>query len=672
MYFLHGGCVKRGMRIFRFRLPVCLLFALLASSHVYAQVNFEFVNQDVQEIVYILSLEHGFPIVCDDTVTGKGSFRFSGSSFDTAFESFLQSNRLYVKRNAERWLVSRISIVPDGEGLFSLDASDVAPARLFEQLSFDCGITVVHDVLPATPVTVHVKSVDAGTAVALIMRNFAGYGVSAEGSVVTVEKEALQSQYASRTPSYADQQTLITGKDGLYSADLTAAPFLSVLDSLASAAGLEYCSLVRQESVVSRCFFQDRPLEEALSLVCAQASAAWTFQDGMYVFYTETGADRQLSESGRSWQYFALSFVRSADVLSSLKTRFPAISFNALSDSMIMAECTEEETEDVCAFLAITDKSSCSHVVTLKYVSPSFLLEHLPSCVNRSQFTDAGSGSTLFFNGSDEAYEVFLDALSWIDVPQDRISYDLLIVQVQKSASENWDASLSASPVSPGAYSDLSATVSPFSMFNIDVVAAFGWSFAAGLQAAIADNRAEIYADTVLHGVSGSQISFRNTNTYRYRDPYIDADTGKNSGSGVTREIVSGLVLDVTGWVSGDGMITTKVNASFSRRGADVSSSGNPPPTTEKNVTTEVRGKSGEVIVLSGLVQDDTTSAEERTPFLSKIPLLGWLFKSSRKTEEKNEMYIYLVPHLERTEEESGVSGSAGAGTPGFNREAVR
>lgn len=642
------------MRNYRHKITICLLFVLLMSSRVYAQLDFEFVNQDVQEIVYILSLEKGFPIVCDDTVTGKGSFRFSGSSFDTAFSSFLQANRLYVTKEADRWLVSRIHIVPDeSEGLFSIDASDVAPARLFEQFSLECGITVVHDVLPASVVTLHARCVDAGAAAALVMRNFTGYGVSVEGDVITVEKEALKSPAqttVAQTSAYASQQLVITEEDGLFSADLTAAPLLSVLGSVASSAGIEYCSLVRQESVVTRCSFKERPLEDALSLICAQASAAWTYHDGMYVFFSENSADRKLSDSGRCWRYFDLQYISAQEALVSLKTRFPSITFTSVADSVLMANCTASEQAETISFLRICDRSGRSHVVSLKYITPAWFLDHLPPCVSRNQFTDTGSGNMLFFTGTDEAFTELEEALVLVDVPSERISYDLLIVQVQKSASDNWSTSLSAQPLSPGSATELSATVSPFSMFNIDIVAAFGWSFAAGLQAAVADNKAEIYADTVLHGVSGSPINFRNTNTYRYRDPYIDSDTGKNSGAGVTREIVSGLVLDVTGWVSGDGMITTKVNASISRQGADVSSSGNPPPTTEKIVTTEVRGKSGEVIVLSGLIQDDTTVMEDRTPLLSKIPLLGWLFKKHEKTQEKNEMYIYLVPHLEEAE----------------------
>jgi len=127
--------------------------------------------------------------------------------------------------------------------------------------------------------------------------------------------------------------------------------------------------------------------------------------------------------------------------------------------------------------------------------------------------------------------------------------------------------------------------------------------------------------------------------------------TGKPIYSGVTREIVSGLKLDVTGWVSGDGMITSKVTASVSRQGVDVSAkTGNPPPTSEKIITTEVRGKSGEPVVLSGLVQDETMLAEERTPLVSKVPIFGWLFKSHKKTNERTELIIYLVPHCEQHE----------------------
>ena len=98
------------------------------------------------------------------------------------------------------------------------------------------------------------------------------------------------------------------------------------------------------------------------------------------------------------------------------------------------------------------------------------------------------------------------------------------------------------------------------------------------------------------------------------------------------------------------------------RQGIDTSSStGNPPPTSEKLVTTEVCGKSGEPIVISGLVQNSNSQGSSGIPLISKVPFIGYLFKSSEKIAEKSQMVIYLVPHIEeyssshiKNEEEAG------------------
>jgi type II secretory pathway component GspD/PulD (secretin) len=202
---------------------------------------------------------------------------------------------------------------------------------------------------------------------------------------------------------------------------------------------------------------------------------------------------------------------------------------------------------------------------------------------------------------------------------------------------------------------------------NFDIITVFGYQFAAKLNAAISENQANVFADTTLFGLSGEEIKFQNTSTYRYRDSNIDPDTGKPIYSGVTREIVSGLLLDIKGWVSGDGMITTTVSASVSKRGADVSSSmGNPPPTSEKVLTTQVRARSGETVVLSGLRQNDSTIVEQRIPFVSKIPLVGWLFKSKNNTAENTQMIIYLVPHVDLANDEYTIGGLKTASI--FNR----
>ena len=98
-------------------------------------------------------------------------------------------------------------------------------------------------------------------------------------------------------------------------------------------------------------------------------------------------------------------------------------------------------------------------------------------------------------------------------------------------------------------------------------------------------------------------------------------------------------------------MITMTVNATISKQNSD-SGNGNSktlttlPSTSERVVTTQVRTKSGEPVIISGLIKEDDSDTSSRTPHVSKIPLFGNLFKQSSKNKEKTEIVIYIVPHL--------------------------
>ena len=139
-----------------------------------------------------------------------------------------------------------------------------------------------------------------------------------------------------------------------------------------------------------------------------------------------------------------------------------------------------------------------------------------------------------------------------IDCPVKRLRYDVLIVQYQNTEDFSWDNSFTANRLTMGDKNNVSAVLGSVLNFNLDVVSAFGLGFAASLQTALNKNNASVFADTTLYGVSGGTISFKNTNTYRYRDNNVDPATGKPIYTGITREIVSGLRLEVTGWISGD------------------------------------------------------------------------------------------------------------------------
>ena len=89
---------------------VILLLFMTFTALCFCQNGFEFIQQDITEIIYAVSLTSETPIICDDTVFGRASFRFAGTDFDTAFESFLLTTFIYVNKSDKVWSVSRIKI----------------------------------------------------------------------------------------------------------------------------------------------------------------------------------------------------------------------------------------------------------------------------------------------------------------------------------------------------------------------------------------------------------------------------------------------------------------------------------------------------------------------------------------------------------------------------------
>ncbi|ULQ59090.1 type II and III secretion system protein [Brucepastera parasyntrophica] len=188
---------------------------------------------------------------------------------------------------------------------------------------------------------------------------------------------------------------------------------------------------------------------------------------------------------------------------------------------------------------------------------------------------------------------------------------------------------------------------------TFDVVSQFGYQFAANLSVQLGENTAEVFADTTLNGLSGQEIKFQNTDTYRYQELEVDDDTGKITRTGVTREITSGLIVTLNGWVSGDDMITMTVNATVSKQNNNSSSDTTTiPSTSERVVNTQVRTPSGKPIVISGLIKEDINKNVQKIPLLGSIPLIGRLFRDQTDSKEKTEIVIYIVPYLLRDENE--------------------
>ena len=651
-------------------LACMLVWGAVSLSSVFADVrdvaagsvySWDFSDCSIRDILYVVSLDTGISIVCDDTVNGKADFRFTGKDFETAFDSFLKGARLYVLKEDDLWTVSRFRLV-EQNGLFSLDVCDLSMEQIVEKLSLLLGHALTYEVLPAGTMNVHFKGLNEFELLQSLCLRLNGYSLEKKDSGFHFAKKSVAVNAGGSGFGNVDVHF---NEDGTVWVDVRDSRAGDVLEALfglngitdaggmtvggMTAGGSGFCVLAGSDVKITRSFFVGKNFEDALQKVCAQSGLDVIRSDGVFYVVSNAGARDKLVTGNKNWYKVKLAYTKADKFVSILNRRFGNVECIVLTDEMSFLVCVDEQGfKEIESLKDEIDLKVDTYLVELKYIRPEELLKYLPPGVDKGCLFFADDNSCVYFKGTENAYLNLLEQVKICDRPVVRVSYDLLILQYDEGSENSWNPNYSVGKMKIGDMSDFGVKLGNVLNLNLNVVSAFGLNFAAQLQASIEENKTTVFADTTLHGVAGKQISFQNTNTYRYRDNNLDPDTGKPVYSGVTKEIVSGLKLDVIGFVSGDGMITSTVTASVTRQGIDTSSStGNPPATSEKIVTTEICGKSGEPIVISGLVQNTSSQSSSGVPLISKVPFLGGLFKRKERIVEKTQMVIYLVPHIE-------------------------
>jgi type IV pilus assembly protein PilQ len=74
----------------------------------------------------------------------------------------------------------------------------------------------------------------------------------------------------------------------------------------------------------------------------------------------------------------------------------------------------------------------------------------------------------------------------------------------------------------------------------------------------------------------------------------------------------------------------------------------NLPPIDTQRAVTQVLVSNGETTVIGGIYVSRQQAAQDRTPALYRLPLLGWLFKRDTLADESRELLIFITPRIQR------------------------
>jgi general secretion pathway protein D len=115
----------------------------------------------------------------------------------------------------------------------------------------------------------------------------------------------------------------------------------------------------------------------------------------------------------------------------------------------------------------------------------------------------------------------------------------------------------------------------------------------------------------------------------------------------IQREEV-GTILKITPTISAEGsQVMLKISIESSSLGQKPAGAVD-LVTNKRTVSTMVLIEDGGIVVLGGLIEDDTSKGESRVPFLGSIPILGNLFKTRNQTSGKQNLMIFIRPKIMR------------------------
>lgn len=187
--------------------------------------------------------------------------------------------------------------------------------------------------------------------------------------------------------------------------------------------------------------------------------------------------------------------------------------------------------------------------------------------------------------------------------------------------------------------------------------------FLAMLEARVTSGNAKILTDPTLMVQEGQQATVKLAqNIIESVRTDIDGETGTRTITPVIAE--AGVVLTVNvEQIDDNGFVSMSVSPTVSSIGATQNFDSGGGAVNLLNLLSKrelssglVRLRDGQTLILSGIIQDQERTTVSKVPILGDIPLLGSLFRSTDKANERAEVIVLLTPEI--VEEDAGLASN--------------
>ncbi len=315
----------------------------------------------------------------------------------------------------------------------------------------------------------------------------------------------------------------------------------------------------------------------------------------------------------------------------------------------------------------VAEKKLSMEMITLKYASAAEIKASLDKIFAPGNIQINAPTNSLLVREDPKVIEEIKKVISMLDVKTRQILIETRIVNANESFSRDlgiqWGGVLQNSSgenkvFGMGGASTFGATATAGNNFlvnlptqsqpfgNLGVVLGSlnnNLRLDLALQMAEEKGKAKVVSAPRILTLDNKRATIRSGATLRIRS--VPAGSTVTTTNVTITEVTTGVELGVTPQISGEDqvLLTVDVTQSEPNYARTVE---NIPEIRDQRASTSILLKDGETVVIGGLYKVTEGESSRSIPFLSDIPLIGWLFKSKTKEKRNEELIIFLTPKI--------------------------
>ena len=317
-----------------------------------------------------------------------------------------------------------------------------------------------------------------------------------------------------------------------------------------------------------------------------------------------------------------------------------------------------------------------NYMIKLKYVDAKDVEKNIKKLIKRGSISVSSQTNSLLLQVTESEFKEIESFIRNIDKPRKQVLVKAKIIQISSKAEKDLGFSWyisgfnfmgeRPSPYITGSYgfntSTYSPLISPGSIGDYSKIPVSDSTLALGilnksqnlrvelaLKALEIDGNAQTISTPKVLALDNEEATIEQGVEIPYRESTVGAGGATSYNINFKK---ASLILKVKPHVIGSDkvLLDLEVRKDSPNYEYVAVTGGGEPAINTRNVKSKVLLGNGDTVVIGGIYEKEKQKSSSGVPGLSRIPLLGWLFKNSQTIVSKSEMLIFITPVILNSE----------------------